>query len=44
VKWGFATDMGMNPIARWMGLMMDRWVGADYQKGLARLKDLVEAG
>jgi len=44
VKWGFATDMGTNPIARWMGLMMDRWVGTDYQDGLNRLKALVEAG
>ncbi len=44
VKWGFATDLGMNPVARWMGLMMDNWVGADYQDGLNRLKALVEAG
>ena len=42
VKWGFTTDMGMNPAARWMGLMMDKWVGADYQTGLTRLKALVE--
>lgn len=44
VKWGFTTDMGMNPMARWMGLMMDKWVGADYDDGLNRLKVLVEAG
>ena len=44
VKWGFTTDLGMNPVARWMGLMMDRWVGADYEDGLGRLKALVEAG
>jgi hypothetical protein len=25
-----------------MSLMFDRWIGADYEKGLARLKDLVE--
>jgi len=42
VKWGFTTDLGLNPIARWMGLMMDTWVGADYQDGLNRLKSLVE--
>lgn len=42
--WGFATDLGMNPLARWMGLMMDRWVGADYERGLDRLKALAEAG
>lgn len=22
VTWGFSTDLGMNPISRWMGLMM----------------------
>ena len=43
VTWGFSTDMGMNPVSRWMGLMMDNWVGADYQDGLNRLKALVEA-
>ena len=43
VTWGFATDTGMNPMARWMGLMMDGWVGNDYEIGLAKLKALVEA-
>lgn len=43
VTWGFTTDTGMNPLMRWMGLMMDRWVGADYEKGLARLKSLAES-
>lgn len=42
VTWGFVTDAGMNPIMRYMGLMMDRWVGADYEKGLANLKAVVE--
>ena len=44
VTWGFETDMGLNPVARWMGLMMDRWVGADYERGLDRLNALAEAG
>ncbi len=44
VTWGFSTDTGFNPMARWVGLMMDRWIGADYETGLARLKALVEAG
>ncbi|MEL6234652.1 MAG: SRPBCC family protein [Pseudomonadota bacterium] len=43
VTWGFTTDLGMNPIARWMGLMMDGMVGADYETGLAALKAKVEA-
>lgn len=43
VTWGFDSDLGMNPISRYFGLMMDKWVGADYEKGLAKLKTLVEA-
>ena len=42
VTWGMKADMGSGPIGRWMGLMMDDWVGADYEKGLASLKALVE--
>lgn len=44
VTWGLVADMGLNPIGRWMGLMMDRLVGADYERGLERLKAVVEAG
>ncbi|MEM9428976.1 MAG: SRPBCC family protein [Pseudomonadota bacterium] len=43
VSWIFQTDMGMNPIGRYLGLMMDRWIGPDYEEGLANLKSLVEA-
>lgn len=42
VTWGLKSDMGNNPIGRWMGLMMDKWVGADYEKGLASLKAKIE--
>ncbi len=42
VTWTLVADMGNNPIGRWMGLMMDGMVGADYEKGLANLKTLVE--
>ena len=44
VTWDLRADMGNGPVGRWMGLMMDRWVGADYDKGLANLKSLVEGG
>lgn len=37
VTWGFDTDMGNTPIGRYMGLMMDKWIGADYEKGLDNL-------
>ena len=42
VIWGFDTDMGMNPISRYFGLMMDRMIGADYEKGLSNLKAVCE--
>ena len=41
VTWTFRTDLtGIGD--RWMGLMFDRWIGADYEKGLANLKALAE--
>ncbi len=40
--WSFDTDAGMNPLMRWFGLMMDKWVGSEYEKGLADLKSLIE--
>ena len=42
VTWGLVSNLGNNPIARWMGLMLDRWVGADYEKGLANLAAVSE--
>jgi effector-binding domain-containing protein len=42
VTWGMDTDVGMNPIGRYMGLMFDTWVGKDFEEGLANLKKLVE--
>ena len=44
VTWDFTTELGNNPLGRWMGLMMDNWVGSDFAKGLAKLKKIVEAG
>jgi uncharacterized protein YndB with AHSA1/START domain len=43
VTWGFDTVTGNNPMMRWMGLMFDRWIGSDYEDGLARLARQVEA-
>lgn len=42
ITWSLDVDMGAGPIGRWMGLMMDGWVGADYERGLANLKALIE--
>jgi hypothetical protein len=35
---------GYNPVNRWFGaLLLDRVVGKDYEKGLAKLKDVLES-
>lgn len=44
VAWEFSSDLSGNPLRRYMGLMMDGWIGQDYEKGLAALKAQVEAG
>ena len=44
VVWGFETDLGMNPLCRYMGLLMDRWVGGDFERGLEKLKGIAETG
>lgn len=43
VTWGFDTEFGMNLVSRYMGLMFDNWIGADYEAGLAKLKALAES-
>ena len=43
VTWSFDSDMGPRPIGRYFGLMMDRWIGPDYERGLAGLKTLAES-
>jgi hypothetical protein len=42
VTWAFDTDFGYNLVGRYFGLMLPRSIGADYEKGLANLKDLAE--
>jgi hypothetical protein len=44
VTWGFDGDLGDNPIMRFVGLMFDKWIGGDYEKGLARMKQVMEQG
>ena len=43
VSWGFQTDMGNDLVGRYFGLLMDKFVGADYEKGLSQLKTLIES-
>jgi hypothetical protein len=42
VTWGL-TGPTSGPLGGYFAKMMDGWVGADYQDGLARLKEVVEA-
>ena len=39
--WGFRSKLD-GIAARWFGLMFDNWIGADYEKGLAKLKLVAE--
>lgn len=41
--WSCDIDTGAGPVGRWFGLMMDKWVGTDYAKGLENLKAFAEA-
>ena len=41
VKWGFRSEVN-GIMERWMSLMFDKWIGADYVKGLKLLKALAE--
>jgi len=42
VVWSDAGDLGMNPLNRWFGLFLDKFIGPDFERGLANLKKLVE--
>jgi Polyketide cyclase / dehydrase and lipid transport len=43
VTWSFSYETGSSPIKRWKGLMLDGFIGAEYLKGLGKLKAKVEA-
>ena len=42
ITWTFTTDLAGVP-ARWSGLLLDRRIGTEFEKGLARLKSIAEA-
>jgi uncharacterized protein YndB with AHSA1/START domain len=42
VTWISSGDVGGNPLKHYFTLMMDRWVGTDFEAGLANLKALAE--
>ena len=43
LTWAFDTEHGKNPVSRWFGLMLDRWVGGDFARGLGKLKTVLES-
>ena len=40
--WSMTTDMGAGPVGRLFGVLMKKWIAADYDQGLENLKKLVE--
>jgi len=42
LEWSYDANFGSNLFARYMGLLMDGFVGKDYEKGLARFKVYIE--
>lgn len=49
VEWGFDTDVTEGRdffgavMGKYMGLLMDHWIGNDYEQGLTRLKEYAES-
>lgn len=42
VTWASFGDLGRNPLNRWFGLFMERFIGPDFEGGLTRLKAKAE--
>ena len=43
VTWSDSGGLGRNPYMRLLGRFFDSWIGADFERGLQRLKELAEA-
>ena len=43
VTWTMDSEMGMNPVFKFMGLFMDKMVGPDFEKGLKDLDNVAQA-
>ncbi|MGO4774642.1 SRPBCC family protein [Lysobacter sp. 2RAB21] len=43
VTWTLESEHGNNLVSRWFGLLLDSMVGKDYEKGLAKLKQVLES-
>ncbi|MGQ0502330.1 MAG: SRPBCC family protein [Panacagrimonas sp.] len=42
VEWHYEADFGTDIVGRYFGLLLNRMIGPDYERGLSRLKTLVE--
>jgi hypothetical protein len=42
VTWNMNIDNGLNPLSRWGGLLMDKLMGPDFEKGLVDIKKVCE--
>lgn len=42
ITWAFDTDLGNNPVARWMGLFFESMIGPDFEQGIENLKIVAE--
>jgi Polyketide cyclase / dehydrase and lipid transport len=40
VTWVMQSDLGYNPLSRYMGLLMEHFVGPDFDKGLRNLQEV----
>lgn len=43
VTWRLESDLGQNPVSRWIGLFTERMVGPDIESGLMNLDKLINA-
>lgn len=43
VTWAYDTSMGYDIIGRYFGLMLDGWIGSEYERGLQSLAQLAES-
>ncbi len=43
LTWGFDTEFGFDILGRYFGLTIETMLSPDYEKGLAKLKQVVEA-
>lgn len=43
VTWAYDTSMGYDIVSRYFGLMLDAWIGNEYDRGLAALGKLLES-